>query len=147
EARRSVLDLRAAPLEGQSLTKALQTLAGTVRLRQGRRVAFETTGGGRPLPTRIEIGIYRIAQEALTNVTRHAQATRAHLELTMTPEKLRCVIDDNGRGFDPASIPSDRYGVRGMSERARLLGGELRVASAPGEGTRIEVIIPLGTRL
>ncbi len=147
EARRSVLDLRAAPLEGQSLTKALQTLAGTVRLRQGRRVAFETTGGGRPLPTRIEIGIYRIAQEALTNVTRHAQATRAHLELTMTPETLRCVIDDNGRGFDPASIPSDRYGVRGMSERARLLGGELRVASAPGEGTRIEVIIPLGTRL
>lgn len=147
EARRSVLDLRAAPLEGQSLIKALQTLTEAVHLRQGGRVTFETTGAARPLPTRIEIGVYRIAQEALTNVTRHAHATRAHLELTMTPETLRCVVDDNGRGFDPASIPADRYGVRGMSERARLLGGELQVASAPSEGTRVEVIIPLGARL
>lgn len=146
EARRSVLDLRAAPLEGQSLIKALQTLAETVQLRKGGQVAFEATGGARPLPTRIEIGVYRIAQEALTNITRHAHATRARLELTMTPETLRCVIDDNGRGFDPASIPADRYGVRGMSERARLLGGELHVASAPGEGTCVEVIIPLGAR-
>lgn len=147
EARRSVLDLRAAPLEGQSLVKALQTLAETARLPPSGQVEFEVTGGGRPLPLRVEIGVYRIAQEALTNIARHAHATRARLELTMTPETLRCVINDNGRGFDPAHIPHGRYGVRGMSERARLLGGEMRVASGPGEGTCIEVIIPLGARL
>ncbi|HEX8997829.1 MAG TPA: GAF domain-containing sensor histidine kinase [Ktedonobacterales bacterium] len=144
EARRSVLDLRAAPLEGQSLVKALQSLARQTRLRQGRRVTFEVIGAGRPLPVRIEVGIYRIAQEALTNIRRHAHATRAQLSLTMTPEEVRCVIDDDGDGFDPANIPHDRYGLRGMSERARLLGGELRVATCPGEGSHIEVIVPLG---
>lgn len=146
EARRSVLDLRAAPLEGQSLVKALQSLARETPFRQGKRAVFETAGAGRPLPVRIEVGVYRIAQEALTNIQRHAHATRAHLSLTMTPEEVRCIIDDDGDGFDPALIPHDRYGLRGMSERARLMGGELRLATCPGEGTRIEVVVPLGAR-
>ncbi|MGH2504959.1 MAG: histidine kinase, partial [Ktedonobacterales bacterium] len=144
EARRSVLDLRAAPLEGQSLVKALHTLASETRLRRGRRVAFEVVGAGRPLPMRIEVGVYRIAQEALTNVTRHSHATRASLSLTMTPDAIRLVVDDNGDGFDAASVPPDRYGLRGMSERAHLLNGALRLATSPGEGTCIEVSVPLG---
>jgi two-component system, NarL family, sensor kinase len=146
EARRSVLDLRAAPLEGQSLVKALESLAAEVRLRRGRRVAFEVTGAGRPLPMRVEVGVYRIAQEALTNVARHAHANSAHLSLTMTPEDVRLIVDDDGDGFDPASIPPDRYGLRGMNERARLLNGELHLATCPGEGTRLELVVPLGAR-
>ncbi len=147
EARRSVLDLRAASLEGQTLVQALQSLVNEVELDRGGRVVCEITGGGRPLPARIEVGLYRIAREALTNVARHAHATRAHLGLVMTPEEARLVIEDDGHGFDPASIPQGRYGLRGMSERARLLGGELRIATSPGEGTRIEAIIPLGARI
>ena len=144
EARRSVLDLRAAPLEGQSLVKALEALAHGTRLRRGKRVTFEVTGAGRPLPMRIEVGVYRIAQEALTNVARHSHATSARLMLTMTPEEARLVVDDNGDGFDASQVPHDRYGLRGMSERARLMNGELRLATCPGEGTRLEVIVPLG---
>jgi two-component system NarL family sensor kinase len=147
EARRSVLDLRAAPLEGHSLVNALEALAAEVRLRRGRRVTFAVVGAaGRPLPVRIEVGVYRIAQEALTNIRRHAHASSAHLSLTMTPEDIRLVVDDNGDGFDAEHVPHDRYGLRGMSERARLLSGELRLATCPGEGTRIEVIVPLGAR-
>jgi two-component system NarL family sensor kinase len=144
EARRSVLDLRAAPLEGQSLVKALHMLASETRLQRGRRVAFAVVGAGRPLPMRIEVGVYRIAQEALTNVTRHSHATRASLSLTMTPDAIRLLVDDNGDGFDAASVPPDRYGLRGMSERAHLLNGALRLATSPGEGTCIEVSVPLG---
>jgi two-component system NarL family sensor kinase len=146
EARRSVLDLRAAPLEGQSLVGALRALASETRLGRGRRVSFKVVGAGRPLPMRIEVGVYRIAQEALTNVVRHARATRASLSLTMTPEEARLTVDDNGAGFDADSVPPDRYGLRGMSERARLLNGELRVATSPGEGTCVEVVVPLGER-
>ncbi|HEU0026687.1 MAG TPA: sensor histidine kinase, partial [Ktedonobacterales bacterium] len=147
EARRSVLDLRAASLEGQTLTQALHALAAEVEREGGGRVTCEITGGGRPLPARIETGLYRIAREAMNNVARHAQAPRARLSLVMTPEEARLVIEDNGRGFDPAEAPQGRYGLRGMSERARLLGGTLRVATSPGEGTRIEAVIPLRARV
>ncbi|HEU0028920.1 MAG TPA: GAF domain-containing sensor histidine kinase, partial [Ktedonobacterales bacterium] len=147
EARRSVLDLRAASLEGQTLTQALHALATEVERESGGRVACEITGSARPLPARIETGLYRIAREAMTNVARHAHAPRARLSLVMTPEEARLVIEDNGRGFDPAEAPQGRYGLRGMSERARLLGGALRVATSPGEGTRIEAVIPLRARV
>jgi two-component system, NarL family, sensor kinase len=147
EARRSVLDLRAASLEGQTLTQALHALAAEVEREGGGRVTCEITGGGRPLPARIETGLYRIAREAMNNVARHAHATRARLSLVMTPEEARLVIEDDGRGFDPAEAPQGRYGLRGMSERARLLGGKLRVATSPGEGTRIEAVIPLRARV
>ncbi len=148
EARRSVLDLRAASLEGQTLAQALQSLASEIELDGGGRVTCEITGGGRPLPARVEVGLYRIAREALTNVARHAHATRGRLGLVMTPEEARLMVEDDGRGFDPAGIPQGRYGLRGMSERARLLGGALRVATSPGEGPRVEAVIPLvGTRV
>ena len=146
EARRSVLDLRAASLEGQTLAQALEALARETALEGGGRVACEITGGGRPLPARIEAGLYRIAREALTNVARHARAAKARLALVMTPEEARLTIEDDGRGFDPAGVSGGRYGLLGMTERARLLGGALHVATAPGEGTRIEAIIPLGAR-
>ena len=147
EARRSVLDLRAASLEGQTLTQALHALAAEVEREGGGRVTCEITGSARPLPARIETGLYRIAREAMNNVARHAHATRARLSLVMTPEEARLVIEDDGRGFDTAEAPQGRYGLRGMSERARLLGGRLRVATSPGEGTRIEAVIPLRARV
>ncbi|HEX9039064.1 MAG TPA: GAF domain-containing sensor histidine kinase [Ktedonobacterales bacterium] len=146
EARRSVLDLRAVSLEGQTLTQALEALARETALEGGGHVSCAITGGGRPLPARIEAGLYRIAREALTNVARHAGATRARLTLLMTPEEARLTIEDDGHGFDPTGVSGGRYGLLGMTERARLLGGELHVATSPGEGTRIEAIIPLGAR-
>jgi two-component system NarL family sensor kinase len=143
EARRSVLDLRAAPLEGRSLVEALAALAQTWTSQTQRPVNLTTTGGIRPLPVRLEVGLYRIAQEALTNIARHAEAQQVTMELVTTPEQVRLSIEDDGQGFDPAEVPPGRYGLIGLNERARLLGGTLRLKSCPGMGARIEVTIPL----
>lgn len=143
EARRSVLDLRAAPLEGRMLVEALTALAAEWTSREQLPVKFVTTGGLRPLPVRLEVGLYRIAQETLTNIARHAQAAQVNLELSITPQQIRLSIEDDGQGFDPSEVPPGRYGLIGLNERARLLGGSLHLKSCPGEGTRLEVTIPL----
>ena len=143
EARRSVMDLRAAPLEGRSLGNALTALAEEWAGKIGLDLKLVLTGENHPLPMRIESGLYRIAQEVLTNVARHAQARELSVELVVTPDQARLVISDDGRGFDVDHIPKGRYGLIGMNERARLLGGQLEVQSCPGEGTCIEVVISL----
>jgi two-component system NarL family sensor kinase len=147
EARRSVLDLRAAPLEGRRLDEALAALAGEHTAHGAPAVTLRASGAGRPLPARVEIGLYRIAQEALVNAARHAAARRVTLELAVGPERVRLAIEDDGRGFDPAQAANGSdaqgYGLIGMSERARLLGGQLEIDSAPGAGTRLEVTVPL----
>ncbi|MDX1687765.1 MAG: GAF domain-containing sensor histidine kinase [Candidatus Promineifilaceae bacterium] len=142
EARRSVLDLRAAPLEGRTLSAALQALARETAGKGDLQVEFSTTGGSRPLPVRVETGLYRIAQEALRNVIQHAQAEHARLHLLTTPDELRLTVEDDGRGFDPDQVAGDRFGLLGLNERVNLLGGTLRLETGPGEGTRLEVILP-----
>ncbi|MCG8349289.1 MAG: GAF domain-containing sensor histidine kinase [Chloroflexales bacterium] len=141
EARRSVLDLRAAPLEGRTLAQALTDLAKTPV--NGVAVTLTATGAGRPLSPRVEVGLYRIVQEALTNAIRHAQARTIAITLITTPESIRCSITDDGCGFDPATVTQGHYGLVGLSERARLLGGTLALHTGPGLGTRIEITIPL----
>ncbi len=143
EARRSVLDLRAAPLEGRNLPEALAALAEKESGRGGPQVVFEVVGGQRPLPLRIELGLYRMAEEALTNVARHAAARHARLRLVTTPDQVRLTVEDDGRGFDTSRIPEGRYGLIGLNERARLLGGALILESEPGAGTRVDITIPL----
>jgi two-component system NarL family sensor kinase len=143
EARRSVLDLRAAPLEGRALAEALAALAEKWAAQEDLQVDFDAVGGHRPLPVRLEAGLYRIAQEALTNVARHSGARRVTLRLVTTPDQARLSVEDDGRGFDPAQVSAGRYGLVGLNERARLLGGMLRLESSPGAGTRVEVVIPL----
>ncbi len=143
EARRSVLDLRAAPLEGRNLVEALNALAQDYATGENLPVRVSVTGGSRPLPVRIEVGLYRIAQEGLNNISRHAKAHEATVELTITPEQIQLVIEDDGQGFDPTQVPSDRFGLIGLNERVKLLGGDLGLESTSDEGTRIEVVIPL----
>ncbi len=144
EARRSVLDLRAAPLEGRTLAEALEALVKEWASRRKKvTVKVDTSDANRPLPVRIEVGLYRIAQEALTNIGRYAQARNVTVQLTTMPDQVHMVIADDGRGFDPASVDDGHYGLIGMNERARLLGGSLELCSSPGSGTRIEVVIPL----
>jgi two-component system NarL family sensor kinase len=149
QARRSVLDLRATHLEGRTLLEAVRALltdaegeaAGGIEFR------FETDGfepGMPDLPESMEVGLYRIAQQALANVTGHAGATRVIVQLTRGPARVRLRIEDDGAGFDPGSVRPGRFGLIGMSERARLLGGTLTVESTPQGGTAIDVIVPLG---
>jgi two-component system, NarL family, sensor kinase len=145
EARRSVLDLRAAPLEGQTLEEALRALADEYAGRRSLPVHVDVIGGSQPLPVRVEVGLYRIAQEALTNVVRHAEAKHLKIHLVLTPERAQLTIEDDGRGFEPAQIPKGRYGLIGLNERVKLLAGSLKLRSSPGAGTRLEITVPLNT--
>ncbi len=143
EARRSVLDLRAAPLEDRPLSEALKALVERWEAETGVGARYAAVNGSRPLPPRVEAALYRICQEALTNVARHAEAGRVRVQLVATPQEVRLSVEDDGRGFDASSVPGDRHGLVGMRERAQMLGGALEVRSSPGEGTRVEVSVPL----
>ncbi|HYF65393.1 MAG TPA: GAF domain-containing sensor histidine kinase [Herpetosiphonaceae bacterium] len=138
EARRSVLDLRAAPLEGRSLPEALQALADAPH---PFAITLRLTGAAQPLPPRLEIGLYRIVQEALNNVRQHAAAGNVSIEYVATPDAITLSIEDDGVGFDPTQPRPNHYGLIGINERARLLGGAMTVQSAAGAGTRIQVVI------
>ena len=87
--------------------------------------------------------LLRILQEALTNARRHADATRVRVRLQATERGARLEVVDNGRGFDPELAASSRYGLRGMCERAGIIGAELRIESAASDGTRVTVEVPL----
>ena len=150
ETRRSVRDLRAAPLEGKTLAEAIATLAAEQAGPAGAGgvgpppvIHVEVAGESRPLPVRIENAFYRMAQEALANVHRHARARQVFVRLETTPHIVKLSVEDDGQGFEAENSFSGRYGLVGMNERANLLGGAFCVRSAPGEGTRIEVSIPL----
>lgn len=143
EARRSVLDLRAAPLEGQSLVEALKALVDRWETETGIATRFKAVNGSRPVPPRVEAALYRVGGEALANVARHADARRATIRLVATPDSISLLVEDDGRGFDPSGVPDDRHGLVGMRERVEMLGGGLRVDSSPGQGTRVEAKIQL----
>lgn len=143
ETRRSMLDLRAAPLEGRSLANALAALANEWRDKGAMQIIFESNGGDRHLPLRIELSLYRLAHEALNNIARHAQARLVRMWLDFAPDCVQLVVEDDGRGFDPAHPPKDRFGLIGMNERVKLFGGALKLETSPGKGTRVEVRVPL----
>jgi two-component system NarL family sensor kinase len=142
EARRSVLDLRAAPLEGRTLPVALAALAEETNNEDpGPAVVFEGAPGT-PLPPAVEVGLYRIAQEALQNALRHAAASRVNLRLESLPDRVRLTVEDDGRGFAIEDATTSRFGLVGMRERTRLLGGTFQIESSPGAGTRITAEVP-----
>jgi two-component system NarL family sensor kinase len=143
EARRSVLDLRAATLEGRTLPQVLESLAENYNSKGLFRATYKEKGPIRPLPVRIETGIYRIAQEALVNVAQHANASQVLIRLITKPSQVTFSVEDDGIGFDPNKIPDERFGLIGLNERAKLLGGNLQIRSSPNEGTKVIVHIPI----
>lgn len=143
EARRSVLDLRAVPLEGRSVFEAVEQLVSDFRQQSGLAAVYLTAGADFPVPARVEVAVYRIAQEALANIERHASAASVKVKLTAAPGELRLGVLDDGCGFQPDSIPRGHYGLAGINERVHLLGGRLDLQSSPGSGTQLWVTIPL----
>lgn len=140
-ARRSVLDLRAAPLEGRTLADAIDQLAHE----QFRvlDVTFESNEN-RPLPHNVELGLFRVVQESLNNIEQHAEASCVEIQLQTSPDHVHLTICDDGKGFDVDCVQESRFGITGMNERVRLLGGTLAISSTLGEGTQICVEVPLG---
>ena len=147
EARHSVVAIRTTPLAGRGLLGALRALPDEIAAATGSRVSITIARlGDETLPTAVEIGAYHIVREALTNVARHAAATSADVRLEERDGILRLRVSDDGTGFDVARRSAERFGLVGMRERAHLLGGELRIDSAPGRGTTLEVDLPIERR-
>jgi len=144
DVRRSVMDLRAAPLEGRTLAEAVEALVVRARVEHGLTVTLDAVGGARPLAPRAEMALYRIAEESLANVARHAGADRVAVRLAVTPDEAVLTVRDDGCGFEVDVPREGRYGLVGMNERAALLDGTFRVSSRPDEGTEVRVRIPLG---
>jgi signal transduction histidine kinase len=146
EARRSVMDLRASALDGQDLAQAIESGTKQLTAGSGVEVTVEVTGPVKELPQEMEQHLLRIAQEAVTNVLKHAQASRIWVKLSLEARRVFLRIVDNGRGFDNGDVfvsGGGHFGLLGMRERAERLGGELKLASHPGEGTQVEVTVPL----
>jgi signal transduction histidine kinase len=146
ESRRLINGLRLLALDDLGLVGALEQLLNEEKTRAGwTNVEWQCPLQERRFDRSVETGVYRVAQEALTNVRKHAQAARVcvHLELE-TPSRLRLEVRDWGRGFSPQS-KNDEYGhvgLQGMIERVNLLGGHFELHSAPGEGTRVTALFP-----
>ncbi len=144
EARGAIYDLRPSILDDLGLAPSLRTLA--FQQLEGEVEIELAVEDGISMPAHHEVALYRIAQEAVTNIRKHADARRVSLTLREEPGFVLLIVRDDGRGFAEesahASGPATSFGLTGMSERASLIGGHLTVKSAPGEGTSLELRIP-----
>ncbi len=142
-ARRSVLDLRATPLAEDNLVEALEKLARRVNQDNTLACSLKASGSYRRSSMRVEFGLFRIAQEAILNVIKHAQATELGVHIAYSQNAIRLTVTDNGQGFD-AEMEVSGFGLIGISERVKLLAGSLEIESKKGEGTMIQCTIPTG---
>lgn len=141
DVRQSVSTMRNHPLQEQSLEQAIGILAEDFHRSNGVLPIYQINLDY-PLPTEVSTAIYRIIQESLTNISKYATASVVKLELTMTAETLRLIVQDNGRGFDVQQNTTG-FGLQSMRDRTLGLGGELKINSAHGCGCEIIVDIPL----
>ncbi len=145
ELQRLIGDLRPSHLDDLGLPAALRWYAHDIQERAQIYVRVEINGNERPVSSAVKTALFRIAQEALTNVVKHANARNASINLSYGPNAVRVQVTDDGRGFDIRSTTSSErisWGLTGMKERATLLGGKFALSSRSGEGTKVEVSIP-----
>ncbi len=142
---RLVHDLRPSHLDDLGLVPALNSLIEQDCQPKGLKVEFIVEGNQQRLNPLVETVLFRVAQEALTNVCRHAEAQQAKVELCYESDQVEIRIIDEGRGFDPSEKfhPPRGWGLAGMRERVESLSGQLILESAPGKGTTVDVILPL----
>lgn len=149
DVRRSVLDLRPRPLQERSLPRALRELCRERTSAGGPSISFTLSGQERLLPPAVEAGLYRVAQEAVANALRHADPGSVLLTLVLEEDRVTLAVEDDGRGFSGATScrapegETPHFGLVGMCERLRLLGGHFDVQSTPAEGTRVLASVPL----
>lgn len=146
EARRSVEALAPGPLADARLPEAITDMAKAWAETSGVAVHVDTTGDPRPLLPDLEVALFRVAQEALANVAKHADATRAGLTLSYMDDVVVLDVRDDGVGFDPAAPPpradGSGFGLAAMEQRVRRVSGTLAVESGPGEGTAVSASVP-----
>ncbi len=145
--RRTIRALRPIYLEDLGLVTALEMLVKETENSSGLEIEFQRKGMERRLSPQVELALYRMAQEAISNVIRHSSASQAWLSIEFQPQKVLLEVRDNGKGFKVPEGPSEfapggHFGLLGMHERAELTGAELRITSSPDKGTTVSVVYP-----
>jgi signal transduction histidine kinase len=148
DVRRFAQDLRPPTLDHLGLVATMEGLTGDLTEKDRIEAEFRVTGSTRRFTPEQELVLFRIAQEALSNVRRHSGATRAAVDLEFCPNAVRITVEDNGRGFNAPDriddlVSTGKLGLIGMHERARTLGGTLTIQSEPGQGTKVIADIPV----
>jgi len=151
ELRRVVIGLRPPALDELGLTHALRQSLEDLKA-DGPSCKFSVTGTPSRLPSSMEIAVYRIVQEALTNIRKHANASKVNLRLQFQEDKLLVEVHDNGKGFDPSqtlnsAVSVGHIGLLGMKPRAEMLGGDFKIKTTEGMGTTITLNLPIPARV
>jgi signal transduction histidine kinase len=152
DVRRSVWTLASPLVDGLILTEALEQLTERFAAHAGLAATYSHTGGSPKLGHATATQVLRIAQEALQNAAKHAQATEVQVRSVVGDAEVCVWVEDNGIGFNPDELSADLpaashgFGLLSLHERARLAGGMLRIESTPGKGTRVMVTVPNVTR-
>ena len=143
DVRRLAVELRPKALDDFGLVAALERLGNSFSEATGIRVQLEASLGEERLPSEVETTLYRIVQEALTNIVKHARARNVSILLVRRDGSVTAVVEDDGEGFEPDAVGSDGLGLLGMRERVALIDGRLTVESRPGAGATLAVEVPL----
>lgn len=144
DVRRIIYDLRPMALDDLGLIPALRRFVEAYGESKQFVIDFQFTGVEVRLPTSFEVAIYRLVQESMNNISKHAQASRVSIKVEFSPQRTEIYIEDDGVGFDEDEVQREKkFGLLGMRERIKLLQGEFKISSKPKEGTKIMISIPL----
>ena len=143
DVRRLAIELRPKVLDDFGLVPAVERLTGSFGGQTGIGIRFESSLGDERLPAEVETALFRIVQESLTNIVKHARARNISIVLARKPGAVVAVIEDDGQGFDPKTVRDGGFGLEGMRERVGLLDGRLQIESTEGSGTTLIAQVPL----
>lgn len=143
EIRNIIFDLRPMTLDDLGLVATAQRVLSAVQERTGMNVELRVRGAEKRLEGTVEIGLFRLLQEAVQNVEKHAKATRLVVTVEFMADQVVITVEDDGRGFDPDAISGEHFGLIGMRERVTLLRGEFDLQTTPGAGTRLRFLVPV----
>jgi PAS domain S-box-containing protein len=146
EARRLISKVRPPVIDEIGLETAISHLVHEQRLHGGPKIEFDSNVQFDRLPPILENAVYRIAQEALTNACKHSKSKKVTVTLVQEEQDVRLEVRDWGIGFDSESLPEGHFGLEGIRQRVRLLGGRLTIESTPGRGTSVQVVVPIVER-
>jgi two-component system sensor histidine kinase DegS len=135
--------VRPPVIDETGLETAISHLVHEQRRHGGPKIKFDSDVQFKRLPSILENALYRIAQEALTNACKHSKSKKVKVTLAQEGQDVRLKVRDWGIGFDPDSAKEGHFGVEGIRQRVRLLGGRLTIESTPGSGTLVQVVVPI----
>ena len=142
EMRALIFELRPGALAEEGLVAAVTKQASALSAREGLVIEVDGPDERLPLSPEVQEQLYRLSQEALANVVKHARATSATVRIAAKDDTVSVEVSDDGRGFAPAAVGPDHFGLRSMRDRVADLGGRLQVTSTPGRGTVLRVEVP-----